>query len=726
MEQLRVFARTVEQACYDQIERFMRSPASEGSQVRIMPDTHAGKGCVVGFTMTIQDRVVPNLVGVDIGCFSGDTKVKLTDGRDLSFLELIEEEKKGIEHYGYSLDKNGNVQVSKLELPRKIKTVPYTLIITLDNGEKIRCTDDHIFYKRNMEEVAAKDLKVGDSLYPLYLKKRNELLNENFLSENGLLDKNDEHLCVYDVIYNGYKYVHWLSDDYNFRHNQVRNIHSFVRHHLDFDKFNNDPTNIERVSFKEHFRIHCENIGYLSKIGKSGYKRLVSKYGEEKAREFCSIAGMKRAYSTWHGVNSERNRKIVGKILTARNKSENAREQSRQRQITNNTTKFSEQNKQERFINRQKISKIKKYLEYMVKNNLEITEENWKFVRSNFYNCFHWDKMNSILNEVHLTYQDVLDGKVNKNHYIKSIERIDEEIDVYCLTCFEFSNFALSSGVFVHNCGMLALEVDEVTPQDFVAMCRHVPVGFSSHLEPVADFDLSDLVAPVEHQYRVLCSIGTLGSGNHFIELNRMSSGRMMVVIHTGSRNLGVQVCRYHQGVAGAGELDYLTGSQMEDYLHDMEITQRYAQANRSAIRDILVAHGLRVHSEFETVHNYISFEDMVLRKGAISCQLGERVLIPLNMRDGSLIGVGRGNQEWNYSGPHGAGRLLPRGLARQQLSLADFQASMTGIYSETVLQETIDESPACYKDAHEIIELVQDTIEIVDHISVVANFKGF
>lgn len=275
-------------------------------------------------------------------------------------------------------------------------------------------------------------------------------------------------------------------------------------------------------------------------------------------------------------------------------------------------------------------------------------------------------------------------------------------------------------------CGMLALEVDEVTPQDFVAMCRHVPVGFSSHLEPVVDFDLSDLVAPVEHQYRVLCSIGTLGSGNHFIELNRMSSGRMMVVIHTGSRNLGVQVCRYHQGVAGAGELDYLTGSQMEDYLHDMEITQRYAQANRRAIRDILVAHGLRVHSEFETVHNYISFEDMILRKGAISCQLGERVLIPLNMRDGSLIGVGRGNPEWNCSGPHGAGRLLSRGLARQRLSLADFQASMAGIYSETVLQETIDEAPACYKDAHEIIELVQDTIEIVDHISVVANFKGF
>lgn len=720
----KIFANTIEQECIVQIQNFLDHPASIDSDIRIMPDTHAGKGCVVGFTQTIKERVVPNLVGVDIGCFSGDTKVKLTDGRDLSFLELIEEEKKGIEHYGYSLDKNGHVQVSKLELPRKIKTVPYTLIITLDNDEKIRCTDDHIFYKRNLEEVEAKDLKVGDSLYPLYLKKRNELLNDNFLSENRLLDENDEHLCVYDVVDNGYKYVHWLSDDYNFRHNQTRIAHKFVRHHLDFNKFNNDPTNIERVSFKDHFKIHYENIGYLSKIGKMGYNRIVEKYGEEKAKEICSVAGKKGSYSTWFGEKADELRKKNGEHLAAWNKSDVAREKARQRQITNNSTKFSEQNNQEWFKNRQKIARIKKYLDYMVENNLEITEENWEFVRPNFYNCYHWDKMNSILNEVHLAYQDVLDGKVNKNHYIKAIEKIDEEIDVYCLTCFEFSNFALSSGVFVHNCGMLALRLrTPISPEEFVARCKKIPVGFNGHQTSIETFDLSGFNAEIKNPERIQCSIGTLGSGNHFIELNEDKNGNQYVVIHTGSRNLGVQVCTYHQNIAGKDPLAYLEGERLQDYLSDMYLAQKYSVLNRNVIAHLL---DLDISYSFQTIHNYIDFEDNILRKGAIACRETEKVIIPLNMRDGSLIGIGKGNPDWNFSGPHGAGRVMSRNQARKELSFEQFKNSMKGIYSETVLPETIDEAPMVYKDSNEIKSIVQDTITIDEHIKVIANFKGF
>ena len=727
----------VDQNTIDQVNNLINCDVSEGSTIHIMPDCHAGKGCTIGTTMTIKDRVCPNLVGVDVGCFSGDTKVKLTDGRDLSFLELIEEEKKGIEHYGYSLDKNGHVQVSKLELPRKIKTVPYSYVITLDNGEKIRCTDDHIFYKRNMEEVEAKDLKVGDSLYPLYLKKRNELLNEKFLSINTLSDKNDDHLCVYDAVDNGYKYVHWLSDDYNFRHNQVRNVHKFVRHHLDFDKFNNDPTNIERVSFKEHFKIHADNMGHLSKIGKVGYKKLVAKYGEEKAKEFCSIAGKKGAHSTWHGEKADELRKKSGERFATWNKSDVAREKARQRQLTNNTTKFFEQNKQEWFKNRQKIAKIKKYLDYMTENNLEITEENWKFVRPNFYNCYQWDKMNSVLNEVHLTYQDVLDGKVNKNHYIKAIEKIDEEIDVYCLTCFEFSNFALSSGVFVHNCGMLCLKVQgDFSIDDFLDACEKVPSGVGKYNSEMTPFDdIKNLSFQLERPEQILYSIGSLGSGNHFIELNEDEDGNHYIVIHTGSRNLGIQVCSHHMEIAKKtnprglnGDLSFLTGTDLNNYLNDMKICQTYAQKNRLEIGNTILRNlgNTRIVDTFETTHNYIDFDDNILRKGAISCTKGKKVLIPFNMRDGSVIAIGKGNPDWNFSGPHGAGRIMSRSEARKNLTLEEYQNTMKGISSRTVCQNTIDEAPQVYKDAKEIENLISETVEVQKHLKVVANYKGF
>ena len=694
------------------------------SAIRVMPDYHVGSECTIGLTMKTTTPVSPRLVGVDIGCFSGDTKVKLTDGKDLSFLELIEEEKKGIEHFGYSLDKNGHVQVSKLELPRKIKTVPYTFIITLDNGEKIRCTDDHIFYKRNLEEVEAKDLKVGDSLYPLYLKKRNELLNEKFLSVNGLLDENDDHLCVYDVVDNGYKYVHWLSDDYNFRHNQTRIVHKFVRHHLDFDKFNNDPTNIERVSFKDHFKIHADNVGYLSKIGKMGYKRVVEKYGEEKAKEFCSIAGKKRAYSTWHGEKADELRKKNGEHLASWNKSDVAREKARQRQLTNNTTKFSEQNKQEWFINRQKIAKIKKYLDYMVENNLEITEENWELVRPNFYRCYYWDNMNSILNEVHLTYQDVLDGKVNKNHYIKSIEKIDEEIDVYCLTCFEFSNFALSSGVFVHNCGVLSFKIKEhldLQPlDDFIH--KNIPVGFNvgepneKVLEFLHGLRCFEHLTKVE---RLSAGVGSLGSGNHFIEVEQDEEGYQYLTVHTGSRNLGIQVSEYYSKLFDNQEPFW------DDYINDLKMTQYYAERNRQKILfDICIGLNLSILDIIESVHNY--FDGLFVRKGAIDASKGKRVIIPMNMRDGVILGTGLGNEEWNFSAPHGAGRILSRKQAKTQVKLEDFQKSMEGIYTTTCNQNTIDEACFAYKPIQEILDVIGETITVDKVIKPIYNFKGF
>ena len=236
---------------------------------------------------------------------------------------------------------------------------------------------------------------------------------------------------------------------------------------------------------------------------------------------------------------------------------------------------------------------------------------------------------------------------------------------------------------------------------------------------------------------RGLESIGTLGGGNHFIEVDRDEEGNLYLVIHTGSRNLGLQVAEYYQklayeSVGGRGqteipfELAYLTGADRDRYLHDMAIMQRYAALNRQTIRDCILD-GLKLHEAefFTTVHNYIDLEHGILRKGSVSARAGERLLIPLNMRDGALICVGLGNDDWNQSAPHGAGRLFSRTQAENSFTLSAFRKSMEGIYTSTVSQDTLDECPMAYKDPQTIIAAIGDTVQIEKQIRPIYNFKS-
>ena len=273
---------------------------------------------------------------------------------------------------------------------------------------------------------------------------------------------------------------------------------------------------------------------------------------------------------------------------------------------------------------------------------------------------------------------------------------------------------------------------------------------------------------------RIYKSAGSLGGGNHFIELDRDDAGNLYLVIHTGSRNLGKQVAEIYQERAvkhltpGADDLEqrikqtieeykaagrrnelqavikqmrrdyrdaepsaprdlcYVEGESREDYLHDMRLCQRWAVLNRKLIAVLLLKFfdGVQVAEEFESIHNYIS-DDNMIRKGAISAQAGERCIIPLNMRDGSLLCTGRGNADWNCSAPHGAGRVLSRTQAYEQISMADFEKAMTGIYSESINDFTRDESPMAYKPASEIIANIGDTVAIDTIIKPVFNFKA-
>lgn len=275
-------------------------------------------------------------------------------------------------------------------------------------------------------------------------------------------------------------------------------------------------------------------------------------------------------------------------------------------------------------------------------------------------------------------------------------------------------------------------------------------------------------------------AIGTLGGGNHFIEVDVDEDNNKYLVIHTGSRNLGKQVADYYQNLAielCSGkeemyqkkeeiiknykkqgrkseiqkalkklekeykdnkpnlpkELCYLEGKYREMYLHDMKICQRYAELNRWHIAEQILNNYFEdclsmifeIEGSFETVHNYIAFDDNIVRKGAISAKEGERVLIPINMRDGSIIAIGKGNNDWNKSAPHGAGRIMSRTKAKETFKLEEFKESMKNIYSTSVVEETIDEAPFVYKSMQEIIDNIQDTVEIERIIKPIYNFKA-
>ena len=263
-------------------------------------------------------------------------------------------------------------------------------------------------------------------------------------------------------------------------------------------------------------------------------------------------------------------------------------------------------------------------------------------------------------------------------------------------------------------------------------------------------------------------SVGTLGGGNHFIEADKDDDGNIYIVVHSGSRHLGVEVAKYYQEegykalnqsddgaverliseLKAAGRqkdiqkevkklmatkwtdipkaLAYVSGDLFEQYIHDMKIVQRFAALNRQAMMDeIIKGMGLHIEEQFTTIHNYIDMDEMILRKGAVSAKQGEKLLIPINMRDGSLICVGRGNEDWNCSAPHGAGRLMSRAQAKQSFTLSEFKKQMSDVYTTSVSRATLDECPMAYKDMRDIVDNIGPTADIVKIIRPIYNFKA-
>lgn len=328
-------------------------------------------------------------------------------------------------------------------------------------------------------------------------------------------------------------------------------------------------------------------------------------------------------------------------------------------------------------------------------------------------------------------------------------------------------------------CGMYVVELGKVDidlPRFDEVIHKYIPAGTKTHQGRMVKFpELQDLYCyrELRDTKRIERSLGTLGGGNHFIELNKDDENNIYLVIHSGSRNLGKQVADLYQNLAVdlcSGkesyfmereaiikdykekgkrhliqaalnklknkyshlkpkydkELCYLGGEFREKYLHDMKICQDYAALNRETISNIILQKmSLVSFGSFHTVHNYINFNDNIIRKGSVSAYAGEKLIIPINMRDGSIIAIGKGNPEWNYSAPHGAGRTMSRSKAKEMISISEYQETMQGIYTTSVNEHTLDESPQAYKPVEEILSNIQETVDVAAIVKPIYNYKA-
>lgn len=329
----------------------------------------------------------------------------------------------------------------------------------------------------------------------------------------------------------------------------------------------------------------------------------------------------------------------------------------------------------------------------------------------------------------------------------------------------------IGCGMYTVNLGQVAIDFEQVD-----AAAHEIPSGVHVWENCMEPFDLTGLRCYENLQQidRLERSLGTLGGGNHFIEIDVAADGTKYLIIHSGSRNLGKQVAEFYQKLAIAlheGRIDYaarhneiirtytaqgrqseiqtalkaldrerseraateippdlcyLYGAHLADYLHDVEICQRFARRSREKMAEtILEKTGMSALSSFHTIHNYIDTEEMILRKGAIAAHEGELVLIPINMRDGSVLARGKGNPEWNYSAPHGAGRLMSRSEARKTLDLEAYRKTMAGVYTTSVNASTIDEAPMAYKSLEDMMDVIQASVDVLEVLKPIYNFKA-
>lgn len=673
--------------------------------VALMPDVHLGKGALVGSVIATKEAIIPAAVGVDIGCFTGDTLVPLADGKSYPLAELASW---GREFAVYSCTETGRIVAAEAIARLTRRNAPLVKVV-LDNGEEIKCTPDHQFMLRDGSYREAKDLKNGTSLMPFYSKK----------------DK-DGYTLIQQNYSGRYQKAHWIIA----RSGLLGKIPKFrgqrtVIHHKNFDQVDNRPENLEFMGNKEHSAYHRSlverNTHWQSPEFEENRKQAI-------ARKADTIEG--------HKYFSERGTKNILRYMEERPEHFQASvagngQRGKQYLIDYNTSEKGRAKSKE------------------IANRIYTCETCGAEVKSPIGLHNHRRKEHGY------------------NHKVIEVIPLPEKQDVYCLTVPEYHNFALTAGVFVHNCGMCAMKMPFVADQlegklkkirqDIEAA---IPVGFNQNKDvekSVTNWqqwqDFKELHPGVKKlEGKALKQMGSLGGGNHFIELCLDTENNVWLMLHSGSRHIGNKLAECH--INTAKDLAKLAEAKLPDkdlayfvsgteefkaYWHDLQWSQDYARFNR----DVMMARFKRIVEkhlaggkptkpllEVNCHHNYaekeVHFDEevYVTRKGAVKAGENDYGIIPGSMGTKSFIVKGKGNHASYCSCSHGAGRLMSRTMAKKSFSLDDLLKQTEGVECRKD-EGILDEIPGAYKPIDEVMNQQDDLVEVVATLKQVLCVKG-
>lgn len=704
-----IYAETVEQDAISQVLSMANSPLGENAHIRIMPDCHAGAGCVIGTTMLVTDKVCPNLVGVDIGCTDENTEILTPDG----WIKIKDYEGQNILVYDKFTD------TAFFDKPLAYIKLPcdkfYHFYSNKGLDQMLSAEHKMLIWHGYKGSGYTQTIGLAKDVFDNHNQnvKSNKAIKTTFCLNQAKLPVSDDMIRILVMIsadgrvrfYNSYK----ETPSHNEPHSHIE-LHLKKKRKIERAKMLLDNAKMTYNEYVAKDSSTCISFTIPYIISKS----LQQFYNASKEQ----LAVLAEEIYHWDGTyDVERNHKNF----------------STTDKINADVVQFAHA------VNGVRAG--------ICASQPSSEHSNWNVT----YNVYE-----------------------TQNEYVgfpaKKLETVE------CQGAFKYC-FTTTTGFFVMrrndcititgNCGvdLVKTNIDFSSRlEELDAVIRkHVPHGMEVHEKEVAFPKLDKLLCwdklTKEVQDRAKRAMGTLGGGNHFIEAYKDGG----LAVHSGSRNIGLAVAKYYQKLAEqriaeqnykvlheemlkiepakreswlkehkvsvATELSYLTGQDMQNYLHDVAIMQEFANQSRfTMLNAIVTAMGGKIVEHIQSIHNYIDLSDetcIVLRKGAISAKEGEVLVIPLNMRDGMLVCKGKGNPEWNYSAPHGAGRLYSRSKAKELFSVEEYTETMAGIFSTCISENTIDEAPFAYKDYEEIMRCVEPTVEILERIVPIYNFKA-
>lgn len=667
----KIFTHNIEENAIGQIIGMLNEPITKNTTVAIMPDVHYGKGSTVGTTIKLPDnrkdwKVCPNVVGIDIGCLDKDTEILTPNG----WLKINQYE-------------NQEILIYEPQTNKAIFEKPKAYI-------KLPCSN--FFHYVNS-------------------KGMNQMVSE-------------EHTML---VYKGYK---------------SRGFNSITLHPNELNQFN-----LDKGYYTTKTTFQVDNKGVDLTDTELRLRVMIQADGSIKRGNFIDMHFIKER-KIERCINLLKDADIDYKIVKHKNKTTNITFYADHLRRKSLTDLYAANVEQLKIIAEESLlwdghKGYRSYYSTTQKDEADFIQYafNASGTRASIFELKETRKGR----EHHSKTYNVIPTKNEYVAYCQPITVNSEDGYKYC--------FTTSTGFFIArrnnhifttgNCSMRAIrlditgvdleKLDDVVTKEIITGRKHLSKPLCNVKEIKALLSKLSFKLTNEQISQAIHSCGTLGGGNHYLELGKSPDGQLWLTVHSGSRTLGIAVATHHSNVAFNQNSDvknknfsYLEGELLKDYLNDLNIAQKFSTISRKLmLYKIAEKMNWKIIDEFESMHNYIDIKNGIIRKGATSAQAGERLIIPLNMRDGSIFATGKGNPEWNFSAPHGAGRKLSRGVAKNFISIDEYRETMKGIYSTSISQSTLDESPFAYKESQEIIDAIADTVNIDMIVKPIYNFKA-